>query len=229
MDAPSTTTSSSRPRPRPRSRRPRVGLVVLTALCVLTALFAVSSYVGLDPGDSQVGLREDVAFHYPLLIVHIVTSTLALLALPLQFWPALRRSGAHRVIGRAALFAGVLPGAVSGLGVAVLGTSGLVAQAGFALLSVLWFTFAAAGYRAVRQGRHADHREWMVRVFALTLAGVTLRVLIPLLTLLLLPLLEPVYGGDEDLYFLEIYQAITWLCWVPNLIAAEWYLRRRGR
>ncbi|RKS04858.1 putative membrane protein DUF2306 [Nocardiopsis sp. Huas11] len=91
---------------------------------------------------------------------------------------------------------------------------------------MLWFTFAVAGYRAVRQGRHDDRREWMVRVFALTLAGVTLRILIPLLTVLLLPLLEPVYGGDEDRYFLEIYQAIAWLCWVPNLIAAEWFLRR---
>ncbi|WP_246407607.1 DUF2306 domain-containing protein [Nocardiopsis aegyptia] len=138
----------------------------------------------------------------------------------------MRRSGAHRVIGRVGLFAGVLPGAVSGLGLAVLSTAGLVAQAGFALLSVLWFAFAVAGYRAVRRGRHAEHREWMVRVFALTLAGVTLRVLIPLLTLLLLPLLEPVYGGDEELYFVEIYQALTWLCWVPNLIAAEWFLGR---
>ncbi|GAB2524487.1 hypothetical protein [Nocardiopsis aegyptia] len=81
MDAPSTNPSSARPRSRPGSRRSRIALTVLTVLCVLTALFAVSAYVGLDPGDSQVGLRAGVAFHYPLLIVHIVTSTIALLAL----------------------------------------------------------------------------------------------------------------------------------------------------
>ncbi|RKS04857.1 putative membrane protein DUF2306 [Nocardiopsis sp. Huas11] len=120
MDAPSTTTPSTRP----GSRGFRVGLGVVSVLCLLTALPAVSAYAGLDPDDSRVGLREAVAFHYPLLIVHVATSTLALLALPLQFWPALRRSGAHRVIGRVGLFAGVLPGAVSGLGVALLSTSG---------------------------------------------------------------------------------------------------------
>jgi hypothetical protein len=46
----------------------------------------VSVYVGLDPGDSQIGIPEEVAFHYPLLIVHIVTSVIALLPLPLQLW-----------------------------------------------------------------------------------------------------------------------------------------------
>jgi len=53
----------------------------------------------------------------------------------------------------------------------------------------------------------------MVRSIALTLAAVTLRIYIPLGVVLGLPV-EP------------SYQVIAWLCWVPNLVVAEWRLRR---
>ncbi|MFV2194855.1 DUF2306 domain-containing protein [Nocardiopsis sp. LOL_012] len=210
--------------PPSRRRRVRTGLIAASSLCALTALFAATAYVGLDPAAARVPLREGAAIHYPLLLVHVVTSVLALATVPLQLWPALRRSGAHRVIGRIALFAGILPGAVSGFGVALLSGYGPVAQTGFAVLAVLWFTGAVAGYRAIRRGRRADHREWMVRVFALTFAAVTLRLWIPVLMVLLSPALGPVYG--EESLFRGVYQTVAWLCWVPNLVIAEWYLRR---
>ncbi|WP_150241874.1 DUF2306 domain-containing protein [Nocardiopsis quinghaiensis] len=231
----SSSPTSSRPPARPDPVRPRrratVVLVAVTVLCALLAVFAASAYVGLDPGTSQVDLRPDRPFHYPFLLVHVAASVLALVTAPLQLFPALRRGRAHRVIGRIHLFAGVFPGALSGLVVGVMSTYGFAAQAGFSLLAVLWFSVGAAGYRAIRQGRHADHREWMLRLFALTMAGVTLRVLMMLLLPALTPLVGPAHGGDEEAVFREVYQGIAWLCWVPNLLVAEWYLRRsrRGR
>jgi uncharacterized membrane protein len=200
----------------------------LTVLCVAVGLFSLIAYLGLDPSSSRVAIRDDNPLHYPVLIVHIVTSVTALCTGPFQFWPVVRRRGSlHRVIGRVYLFAGVLPGSVSGLYVAVMSTYGPTSQFGFGLLSVLWFTSAVAGYRAVRAGRYAEHREWMVRQFALTLAAVSLRLLIPALLLLYSPQLGTVYGGDEEAFYREVYQVVPWLCWVPNLIVAEWYLRRR--
>lgn len=208
------------------ARRPRTAaLVGVTVLCALVALVSVAAYVGLDPADARVGLR-DSGLHYPVLVLHVGTSVLALLTAPLQLWPALRRRGAHRVIGRIHLFAGVFPGAVSGLVLAVMSTYGPVAQTGFALLSVLWFAAAAAGWRAIRRGRVADHREWMVRVFSLTLAGVMLRLLLPLSLAVLAPLAGPEVDGEE--LFAVVYSAIAWLCWVPNLVVAELFLRRRS-
>ncbi|MDT0327071.1 DUF2306 domain-containing protein [Nocardiopsis lambiniae] len=212
--------------PTARRRRGVVSLTAVTVLCALVALVSVGAYVGLDPDDSRVGLRP-WALHYPFLVVHVMCSVIALVTAPLQLWPALRRGGAHRVIGRIHLFAGVFPGAVSGLVVAVMSTYGPIAQTGFILLAVLWFTTAAAGWRAVRGGRYADHRKWMVRAFSLTMAGVMLRVLLPLSMAALAPLMGPEYG-EEDL-FVAVYPAIAWLCWVPNLLIAEFYLRRRGR
>ena len=55
----------------------------------------------------------------------------------------------------------------------------------------------------------------MIRSFALTLSAVTLRLYLP--SVLLFPY--------DD--FPIIYRAISFLCWVPNLLIAEWYLAHK--
>ena len=56
----------------------------------------------------------------------------------------------------------------------------------------------------------------MIRSYALTLAAVTLRIYLPGALAL---------GVPYDL----AYPPIAWLCWVPNLLVAEWWLLREGR
>ena len=51
----------------------------------------------------------------------------------------------------------------------------------------------------------------MIRSYALCLAAVMLRVYLPLFGVLGVP-------------FESSYPAISWLCWVPNLIVAEWWI-----
>ena len=63
-------------------------------------------------------------------------------------------------------------------------------------------------YLAIRSGEVAPHRRWMVRNFALTFAAVTLRLYLPV---------SMISGVRFEL----AYPAIAWLCWLPNLIAAE--------
>ena len=60
------------------------------------------------------------------------------------------------------------------------------------------------------------HRKWMIRSFALTFAAVTLRLYLPIAQLL-------------PIEFDNAYRVISFLCWVPNLIVAEAYLRRKPR
>ena len=55
----------------------------------------------------------------------------------------------------------------------------------------------------------------MIRSYALTLAAVTLRLYIP----------AALISGFS---FEAAYPAISWLCWVPNLIVAEWIIRRHA-
>jgi hypothetical protein len=94
-----------------------------------------------------------------------------------------------------------------------LGTeAGLVAAAGFGLLAVPWLATTAVGVWKARARDFAAHRQWMIRSAALTFAAVTLRHELPLLVL----------GGLE---FPTAYTIVAWLCWVPNLLVAEWVVR----
>jgi len=54
----------------------------------------------------------------------------------------------------------------------------------------------------------------MIRNFALSLAAVTLRVYMPLM----------LAGFHWPFRF--TYITVSWLCWIPNLLIAEWLIRR---
>jgi hypothetical protein len=69
----------------------------------------------------------------------------------------------------------------------------------------------------------------MMRSYALTFAGVTLRFWVAALGMLTIPLenfLQSELLLDD---FNRTYRLDAWLCWVPNLIIAEWLIRRKRR
>jgi hypothetical protein len=92
-------------------------------------------------------------------------------------------------------------------------TAGPIAATGFGLLAVIWIYVTAQGWLTARARRFDEHRRWMIRSFALTFAAVTLRLYMPASMAMHL---------DMD----QAYRAIAWIAWVPNLLAAELYLRR---
>lgn len=153
---------------------------------------------------------------HPWLAVHVAAAATALLVAPVQFLPALRarRPAIHRWIGRVYVAACLIGGA-AGLALAFGASTGPVSTAGFGSLAVLWMVTTALAWRHAAGRRFALHRAWMIRSFALTFAAVTLRLYLAVLLLL------PVSFDDG-------YRAISFLCWVPNLLAAELFLRRRG-
>jgi hypothetical protein len=110
---------------------------------------------------------------------------------------------------------GVLVGGAAGLYLAPFSYGGLITHTGFGTLAVLWLVTGVLAYRAIRARRIEDHRRWMTRNFALTLAGVMLRVWVPLMTTVIA--------------FDVAYVVIAWLCWVPNLVVAELMLRAPRR
>jgi hypothetical protein len=199
-------------------------------LSVLVVLVAAVPYLLLNPSVAQgkIELRPNVPFHFPFLVAHVLTGGIALLLGPWQFVRRIRRRPRlHRYIGRGFLFAGVLPASAAGMVVAWLSTAGPAASLGFALLDVAWFGTAVAGFRAARAHRYRDHERWMIRCFALTFAAVTLRLWLPILMLVQLPLLHGHYHGDSHALFHTAYAVVPWLCWIPNLLVVEYYLRHR--
>jgi uncharacterized membrane protein len=149
----------------------------------------------------------------PWLFVHAGLASTALITGPWQFLPRLRARvpRLHRWLGRIYIFSCVV-GGTGGLLLAGGTTAGPIARAGFGLLAVVWLVVNVQGLRLAMTGRYAEHRQWMIRSFALTFGAVLLRVYLPI---------SQVMGIE----FMTAYRAISWLAWVPNLVLAELYIR----
>lgn len=155
-------------------------------------------------------------FLNPWIVVHAASAATALLLGPVQFLPAVRRRWpmVHRWTGRTYVV-GCLAGGASALVLAAGVSSGVTAGTGFAALGAVWMYVTGQGWRTARARQWPEHRRWMIRSFAMTFAAVTLRLYMPL---------AGVLGFD----LMSAYRAIAWLCWVPNAMLAELYLRRSG-
>jgi uncharacterized membrane protein len=160
-------------------------------------------------------MRGTFETHRVAIYAHIFASVVALAVGPFQFSQGLRtkRRGLHRWLGRLYLGVGVLVGGLAGLFMAFHAFGGIAARLGFAMLALAWLYTGFRAYRAIRARDLAAHRQWMVRNFALTFAAVTLRLWLP----------ASIASGIP---FELAYPVVAWLCWVPNLLAAELLLRQ---
>lgn len=225
--SPASAAPSASPRPA------RFGLAIVSSLAVLIAAISIGVYAGssLDrlAAESRVSIAHPYVLAPPVVqiafYVHVVAASLALLLGPFQFIRRLRdrHRSAHRVTGRVYLGA-VWAAAVAALVIAPFNSAGTIGTWGFAILAVLWATSGLMAYRAARRGRFDAHRAWMLRNYALTFAAVTLRLWLPVL----MAGYGAVTGADADTAFLWAYHIVPFLCWVPNLLVAEWLIRRRG-
>jgi uncharacterized membrane protein len=182
---------------------------VMLVLSVVVVAYGVTYFVAI-PGD-----KHFARYILPLRL-HIAGGMGALLVGPWQFSEKLRARAlnVHRWLGRFYLLEVGL-GSIAGLVMATVSTEGLATHLGFGILAVLWFATGLEAYRSVRRGDIRAHREWMIRNFALTFAAVTLRIEGPIMLVFL------------HWTFRSAYITVSWLCWVPNLLIAEWMVRRR--
>lgn len=192
-----------------------MGRTSLSAVFLLSfgvAAYAIATY-GFGHGAERLHPEMRVAFEsHPIAInTHIFASTLALLLGPLQFSARLRRErpALHRWLGRVYLGVAVSIGGAAGLYMSQHAFGGPFAKLGFAGLAVAWLFTGARAFMAARNRDFLSHRHWMFRNYALTFAAVTIRLY-----------LAPVF--IFGLSFATSYAIIAWLCWVPNLLVAEW-------
>ena len=181
---------------------------IMLLSCVAIGAYSTRYFLGL-PSD------EHFSRYILRLRLHIAGGVGALLTGPLQFSEKLpaRALNLHRWLGRFYLLEVAL-GSIAGFAMATVSEQGWPTHLGFGMLAVLWFFTGLQAYRMVRGGNIVAHRQWMIRNFALTLAAVTLRNYLPLMLFLL------------HWSFRSSYITVSWLCWIPNLLIAEWIVRR---
>ena len=211
--APHGTTAPVRP-DRVRRSHPASRIIMRTGwtIMVLLALYYVreNALPWLDPLSEQRASPRSVQ-HLPALLTHIVTAMVALLLGPLQFWGALRNRylSVHRWTGRAYLCA-VLIGATASLYLTVFhpNPAGPVFRSGVAGLAGAWLAASLMAYLAIRRGNVREHREWMIRSYAVTFGFVMFRI-----------------GASQlqgmGLTPAEVAGINAWICWAVPLLVVE--------
>lgn len=147
---------------------------------------------------------------------HISFGGLALLSGWSQFSKKLRskRLNLHRNLGKIYVISVLISG-LCGVYLGFFATGGIVSSLGFVSLGIIWLFTTGMAYFAVKRKDMSLHQGMMVYSYAACFAAVTLRIWLPLLTLTL---------GE----FLLAYKIVAWLCWVPNILFAYLWVRRKG-
>jgi len=150
--------------------------------------------------------------------VHVFTSIFALAAGFTQFSGSILRryKTIHRTIGKCYVVAILFVTGPASFIMALLANGGIPARIAFTCLSLLWIYSTAKAWQTARAKQFTLHRNWMYRSYALTLSAITLRTWKWLLIALF------------HLRPLDTYIIVSWMGFVPNLIVAEWIIRRRS-
>jgi uncharacterized membrane protein len=199
-----------------------VGKFIMTILVVAIVLGYVAVQYGIV-GAEYAGLVKvklsKPDFHYSpwiyVLYTHIVTGCVALATGLFQLIrkPKAERNQLHRWLGKIYVTCILLSGIVN-IYLSIFASGGWVTQTSFFLLDGLWVYATLTAVSRIQKKQVEAHQQWMLRSYALTFSGVTLRIWLPLLMI--------------PFEFETAYPMVAWLAWGPNLLIAEWVIRRRA-
>lgn len=181
--------------------------VLLLILAFAVTAYAFSYYWIYSGNDNDLAVKFRTL--NPMLVyAHFIGGGLALSVGALQLWSK-RPSRLHRWLGRVYCLC-VLVGAIGGGYLSFYSYLGPTTGLGFFIADVLWLytTYIALRFALARQ--FDAHRRWILRSFALSCAAISLRVLLPALSL--------VFSFETS------YALVAWLCWSLNLVLVEFYL-----
>jgi Predicted membrane protein (DUF2306) len=195
-------------------------VLVLVTLAFFTFLMARIT-VAYIPYNTDVGFLRikqdyiDIDHWRIAFFVHVYASLWVLIAGFTQFSEHIRDyyPRVHRAFGYIYVTDVLLITGPAGLLMGVYANGGLPSKISFVTLAIGWITFTAIAFVKAKNGDFVAHRNFMIRSYALTLSAVTLRAWKWGIT------------NSVELPPMDVYRAVAWLGWVPNIIAAELLIR----
>lgn len=177
---------------------------------------AVPAYLKFDRSKSRIPINPNVRWHYPALVAHIASGTVALTTTGPQLWTWLRvkHPRLHRRIGKTYVYGGVVPSAVLALAV----TPFAAGPAGDTLVALGWLYTTLRGQQRAREHDYIGHRRWMLYSYALSCQIIWGRLLILLLSKVAPQWLDGHWG--------LVLETASWLGAAINLILAQWWYER---
>lgn len=196
----------------------KAGWIFFAAFAIIVGLYPVIYFLidrkfGLL-GTKSAALLADTAWNTAFYI-HIIPGGMALLIGWIQFSTAFRNRypALHKKIGKTYIVS-VLISSVAGIYIALHATGGLAASLAFVTLDIIWFYSTIMAFISVKKGKISRHENFMIYSYAATFGAVTLRIWLPLITLLL---------GN----FFKAYPIAAWLAFVPNIIVAYFIVKNK--
>jgi uncharacterized membrane protein len=189
-----------------------------------TILFVITAkYLSFRPDINFLLVKQDIVYDAiwrPTFYLHVISGMLVIILGPFQFLKKFRNKylNLHRKLGKAYVYAVLLVAAPTGFIMAFYAEGGYWSTVSFIIMSLLWFITTLMAVIAVRKKDIVEHKKWMYRSYALSFAAVTLRLLVPLMSL---PFISKYLGagGDERTYIIIVSTA--WLSWIINLVFVE--------
>lgn len=185
----------------------------MTLLAVLVAIYAIGLLA--MPSIRPLFIQNLFTNLPGFTSIHFIGGAIAIVFGAFQFSTLIRRKylSIHRLLGRFYVGA-ILCSGISGFVLAVNSVGGFYVQSGFGLLAIFWLATTINAYRLIRKGDIKSHENWMIRSYAVTLAGVTLRLYLG-------------FSVMSEVKFIDAYPVLAWICWIPNLLIAELFVRQR--
>lgn len=194
-------------------------------------MLLIAYYVLLSIIFQYTAFRDDIGFlelkqqyvHNPVwrvaFYIHVFSSILTLAAGFTQFSKGVlaHHPKLHRIIGRIYAWDILLINFPTGMVLAVTALGPLPSKLAFVTLDCLWMWFTYKGVMLARQRKFVEHKQYMMRSYALTCSAITLRLYNTFLTPLLH--IDPVMA----------YTFFAWMGFVPNLLFVEWIIRRKAK
>lgn len=197
----------------------RLALLTLAFFTFLMAAIT-AEYIPYNTDIGFLRIKQDYIHisHWRIaFFVHVYASMWVLLAGFTQFSSHLQSHHArvHRALGYVYVINVLLVTGPAALLMAIYANGGVTSRIAFLTLAVGWIAFTAVALAKARSGDFVSHRHFMIRSYALTLSALTLRAWKWAIT-----------NSVSDLPPMDVYRAVAWLGWVPNLIVAELLIRR---
>lgn len=168
-------------------------------------------------GASAEGLDEGFATHRILTFAHIIPALLFILLGPWQFVRGIpsRHPRFHRISGRIFVASGLIVGTTALIMSPQMAVGGANETAATMLFAILFLFSLVTAFVKIRQRKVAQHREWMIRAYAIGLAVATIRPIVG------------VFFATQRLTHLtphEFFGIAFWLGFTLQTIAAEVYI-----
>lgn len=191
----------------------------IIALASIYLAVITKEYFSFDTNYNFLKVKQSLIpnnFWMTTFYIHLAAGILVLTLGPFQFLKKFRNKylSQHRLLGKVYVFTILGFAAPTGLIMAFYAEGGLWSTIGFSLMSIIWFVTTYLAVTAAKNKKIRDHEKWMYRSYAMSFSAVTLRLLVPAMSI-------PNIGLSDQF----VVVSTAWISWIINLVIIELYLK----